>query len=107
MKGAWLLALALAATPAAAQQVYRSTMSDGRIGCMTTPAQGNVIPPGAWYACDNGKFGCDGKGRNWPGLEEWRYWLERTVTRYGPDLCLWALAPDVPFNAQATLTLQP
>ena len=82
----------------------RAAMSAGLIGCMTTPAQGNVIPPGAWYACDNGKFGCDGKGRNWPGLEEWRYWLERTVTRYGPDLCLWALAPDVPFNAQATLT---
>lgn len=81
----------------------RAAMSAGLIGCMTTPAQGNRIPDGALYACDNGKFGCDGKGRNWPGLDEWRAWLERTVDRYGPDRCLWALAPDVPFNAAATL----
>jgi hypothetical protein len=78
-------------------------MSAGLIGCMTTPAQGNVIPDGALYACDNGKFGCDGKGRNWPGTERWWDWLQRTVERYGPDRCLWALAPDVPFNAAATL----
>lgn len=82
----------------------RAAMSAGLIGCMTTPAQGNVIPDGALYACDNGKFGCDGKGRNWPGTQRWWDWLERTVERYGPDRCLWALAPDVPFNAQATLT---
>jgi hypothetical protein len=78
-------------------------MSAGLIGCMTTPAQGNVIPEGALYACDNGKFGCDGKGRNWPGTQRWWDWLERTVERYGPDRCLWALAPDVPFDAAATL----
>lgn len=82
----------------------RAAMSAGLIGCMTTPAQGNVIPEGALYACDNSKFGCDGKGRNWPGLDKWRDWLERTVDRYGPDRCLWALAPDVPFDARATLT---
>ena len=81
----------------------RAAMSAGLIGCMTTPAQGNIIPPGALYACDNGKFGCDGKGRNWPGTQRWWDWLEHTVERYGPDRCLWALAPDVPFNAQATL----
>ncbi|MFF3398272.1 hypothetical protein ACFYW6_07135 [Streptomyces sp. NPDC002659] len=78
-------------------------MSAGLIGCMTTPAQGNVIPEGADYACDNGKFGCDGKGRHWPGLDEWRAWLTRTVTRYGAARCTWALAPDVPFDARATL----
>lgn len=81
----------------------RAAMSAGLIGCMTTPAQGNVVPDGALYACDNGKFGCDGKGRNWPGTERWWDWLQRTVTRYGPDRCLWALAPDVPFDAAATL----
>jgi hypothetical protein len=32
-------------------------MQAGLLACMTTPAQGNVIPPGALYACDNGKFG--------------------------------------------------
>ena len=61
----------------------RAAMSAGHLGCMTTPAQGNRVPPGAWYAADNGRFGCDGKGRNWPGLAEWRAWLTRTVTRYG------------------------
>ncbi|MEW2147745.1 hypothetical protein AB0909_00665 [Streptomyces albidoflavus] len=81
----------------------RAAMSAGHLGCMTTPAQGNRVPPGAWYAADNGRFGCDGKGRNWPGLAEWRAWLTRTVTRYGPDRCLWALAPDVPFDAAGTL----
>jgi hypothetical protein len=35
----------------------RAAMSAGELGCMTTPAQGNRIPEGAWYACDNGKFG--------------------------------------------------
>lgn len=81
----------------------RAAMSAGLIGCMTTPAQGNVIPDDAVYACDNSRFGCDGKGRNWPGLDRWWNWLTRTVTRYGADRCLWALAPDVPFDAAGTL----
>ncbi|MGW7570764.1 hypothetical protein ACWGJV_31390 [Streptomyces tendae] len=65
---------------------------------MTTPAQGNVIPPGALYACDNGKF-----GKGWPGEQAWFSWLTATVDRYGPGLCLWAVAPDVPMDAAATL----
>lgn len=73
-------------------------MQAGLLGCMTTPAQGNVIPPGALYACDNGKF-----GRGWPGTERWFAWLRSTVDRYGPDRCLWAVAPDVPLDAAATL----
>ncbi|WP_173985806.1 hypothetical protein [Streptomyces sp. P3] len=79
-------------------------MSAGRIGCMTTPAQGSRIPEGALYACDNSKFGSDGKGRYWPGAQAWFAWLHRTVERYGPDRCLWALAPDQPFDAAGTLT---
>lgn len=79
-------------------------MSAGLLGCMTTPAQGSRIPPGALYACDNSRFGSDGKGRYWPGSEKWFAWLSRTVERYGPDRCLWALAPDQPFDAVATLT---
>ncbi|MEV5605483.1 hypothetical protein AB0L33_28980 [Streptomyces sp. NPDC052299] len=71
---------------------------------MTTPAQGSRIPPGALYACDNSRFGSDGKGRYWPGAERWFAWLSRTIGRYGPDRCLWALAPDAPFDAVATLT---
>lgn len=81
----------------------RAAMSAGLIGCMTTPAQGNVIPAGAWYACDNSRFGCDGKGRNWPGHDKWFRWLTDSVDRYGGDRCLWALAPDVPFDAVGTL----
>lgn len=76
----------------------RAAMSAGRIGCMTTPAQGNRIPDGAMYACDNGKF-----GKGWPGAVEWFAWLSRTVERYGADRCLWAVAPDVPFDAPGTL----
>lgn len=73
-------------------------MSAGRIGCMTTPAQGNRIPAGARYACDNGKF-----GKGWPGAARWFEWLADTVDAYGADRCLWAVAPDVPTDARATL----
>ncbi|WP_079153896.1 hypothetical protein [Streptomyces subrutilus] len=66
---------------------------------MTTPAQGNRIPDGAAYACDNGKF-----GKGWPGAEAWYAWLTQTVERYGADRCLWAVAPDVPLDAASTLT---
>lgn len=76
----------------------RAAMSAGLIGCMTTPAQGNRIPDGALYACDNGKF-----GKGWPGPDRWFDWLEHTVERYGRDRCLWAVAPDVPFDAAGTL----
>jgi hypothetical protein len=76
----------------------REAMSAGLLGCMTTPKQGNVVPPGAAYACDNGKF-----GKGWPGAEKWFAWLGRTITRYGAGRCLWAVAPDVPFDAVGTL----
>jgi hypothetical protein len=73
-------------------------MTAGELGCMTTPAQGNVIPPGSWWAADNGKF-----GKGWPGAERWFEWLAATVARYGPEQCLFAVAPDVPFDAAGTL----
>jgi hypothetical protein len=73
-------------------------MSAGLIGCMTTPAQGNRVPDGSAYACDNGKF-----GKGWPGADAWFAWLTRTVARYGADRCLWAVAPDAPFDAAGTL----
>jgi len=73
-------------------------MSAGLIGCMTTPAQGNIIPDGAMYAADNGRF-----GNGWPGADAWLTWLTETVARYGAERCLWAVAPDVPMDASATL----
>ena len=84
------------ATPSG--RAVRDAMSAGLIGCMTTPAQGNIIPDGVMYACDNGKF-----GKGWPGPERWLAWLESTIIRYGADRCLWAVAPDVPMDAAATL----
>ncbi|MFF1747850.1 hypothetical protein [Streptomyces mirabilis] len=84
------------ATPSGAE--VRAVLQAGLLGCITTPAQGNLIPSGALYACDNGKF-----GKGWPGSEAWFAWLTSTVQRYGPDRFLWAVAPDVPMDAAATL----
>lgn len=84
------------ATPSSPQ--VREAMTSGFLGCMTTPAQGNRVPDGAWYACDNGKF-----GKGWPGADAWFAWLSATVARYGAERCLWAVAPDVPFDAAGTL----
>lgn len=75
----------------------RYAMERGLIGCMTTPAQGNRIPDGAKFAADNGKF-----GKGWPGPEAWFLWLKDKVAGREAD-CLFAVAPDVPFNAIGTL----
>lgn len=76
----------------------RTAMSVGEFGCMTTPAQGNVLPEGCWWGADNGKF-----GKGWPGPEAWFLWLKDTVERYGTERCLFAVAPDRPFDAVGTL----
>jgi hypothetical protein len=73
-------------------------MTAGILACITTPKQGNIIPNGAMWAADNGKF-----GKGWPGADKWFAWLTRTVRRYGSDRCLFAVAPDVPFDAVGTL----
>lgn len=76
----------------------RDAMLAGELGCMTTPAQGNLLPPGAPWAADNGRF-----GKGWPGHHDWIKWLERTVARYGHEHCLWATAPDVVCDPVETL----
>lgn len=78
----------------------RDAMQAGRLGMITTPRQGNRVPDGdlVRYAADNGRF-----GRGWPGERKWFRWLERKTDRHGRDRCLWALAPDVPYDAQGTL----
>lgn len=76
----------------------RAAMSRGELACITTPAQGNKIPDGSWWAADNGKF-----GKGWPGTIPWWEWVCRKVARYGTERCLWVLAPDVPYDAAATL----
>lgn len=74
-----------------------AAMSAGKFGCMTTPAQGNVLPEGCWYGADNSMF-----GKGWPGFEAWFRWLKETVERYGAERCLFAVAPDEPFDAYRT-----
>lgn len=74
-------------------------MSNGLLAAITTPAQGNDLPDGCMIGADNGKF-----GKGWPGPEKWFAWLAGTVTRYGADRFLFAVAPDVPFDAAGTLT---
>lgn len=78
--------------------LVNEAMVAGLIGCITTPKQGNVIPGGAWWCADNGKY-----GKGWPGGDKWYAWLARTVQRYGHERCLFAVAPDVPFDARGTL----
>jgi hypothetical protein len=77
-------------------------MEAGRLGCMTTPAQGNRVPDGAMVGADNGCFG-DG----YPGDDAWFAWLAATVDRYGAGRFLFAVAPDVPFDAAGTLAKSP
>lgn len=84
------------ATPSS--PIVRAAMTAGQIGCMTTPGQGNVIPEGATYAADNGRF-----GKGWPGHDAWWSWLTRKVERFGPERCAWATAPDVMRDPVATL----
>jgi hypothetical protein len=74
----------------------RAAMAAGYLACITTPAQGNRVPAGSLYACDNGKY-----GNGWPGTRSWYSWLTATINRYGPDRCLFAVAPDTPFDATA------
>lgn len=73
-------------------------MSAGLLGCMTTPAQGNRIPDGCDIGADNGKF-----GKGWRGPDIWWNDLKSKVERYGADRFVFAVAPDVPYDAEATL----
>jgi hypothetical protein len=66
---------------------------------MTSPRQGNRIPPEAIWAADNGRYPPGGKG--WPGHEKYARWLAKLAPI--ADRCAFALAPDVPFDMAATL----
>lgn len=68
-------------------------MRDGLIGYMDTPAQGNARPEGVAWAADNGCFGA-----GYPGDAAWLAWL----ASQDPDGCLFATAPDVVGDADAT-----
>lgn len=69
-------------------------MTSGKLGCITTPKQGNRLPAGVPLAADNG---CYGKG--YPGDDAWVAWLG---TLPAPAV-RFATAPDVVADAAATL----
>lgn len=70
-------------------------MADGVLGYIDTPRQGNRRPEGVRWAADNG---CFGKGFD---EQHWWKWLQRNAVDAGS--CLFATAPDVVGDAQATL----
>ncbi len=78
-------------------QAVCDAMSAGELACLTTPKQGNAIPPGAQYACDNGRF-----GKGWVGYERWWAWVVQTVEENDAERCLFAAAPDVVADAWLT-----
>lgn len=69
-------------------------MSAGRLDCIVTPRQGNRVPPGAHWCADNGVF-----GKGYPGADAWFAWL----SKFSPERCRFAVAPDVVGDARATL----
>lgn len=84
----------------------RAAMTAGRIGCITTPRQGNRIPPGAAFIADNGRFSQRGVGDEspgWPGDLRYLAWL----AKHRPIAadCRFVVAPDQPFDMARTLEL--
>jgi hypothetical protein len=77
----------------------REAMSAGYLACMTTPKGNHKIPPSAVWAADNGVF-----GKGYPGDDEWLRWLTgRAKNREEVARCIFAVAPDVVGDAEATL----
>lgn len=74
--------------------LVRDAMRAGLLAMINTPAQGSKPIPGVPTCLDNGKF-----GQGWPGYHRWARWLGRQP-REG---CAFAVAPDTPFDAAATL----
>ncbi|GAA2830462.1 hypothetical protein [Nonomuraea rubra] len=63
-----------------------------RLGAIVTPSSGNRVPEHGWWAADSGIF-----GSTYVGDEAYMDWLEERAEF--ADRCLFATAPDVPFNA--------
>lgn len=73
-----------------------TAMLTGHLGYIDTPAQGNRRPAGVTWCADNGCF-----GKGYPGDEAWLAWLEQNA--HDAPTCLFATAPDVVGDAEATL----
>lgn len=82
-------------TPPSSQRL-RDAITAGTLGAIATPKQGNRILPGWRWAADNGCF-----GNGYPGDAGYIAWLEKMSDRALE--CLFAAAPDVVGDAEATL----
>jgi len=76
--------------------LVRDAMTRGLLRTIVTPAQGTRPIPGVPFCADNGKY-----GKGWPGPWRWGEWVKGLPR----DGCAFVVAPDVPFNAAATLRL--
>ena len=70
-------------------------MTQGLLGCIRTPKQGNLKPNGAVWCADNGVFGNSFNERSW-----WNFLVR---WRGDVELCKFAVAPDVVADSEATL----
>lgn len=76
--------------------LVRAAMREGLIGAITTPNQGNRIDGIPAWIADNGKF-----GKHYAGDGPFLRWLDGM--RPHASRCWFAVCPDVPFDAAATL----
>jgi hypothetical protein len=90
----------------------RDAMTNGLLGCIVTPAQGNRIPAETLCCIDNGCGpGKDGRiGAGYPGDEAYLHMLATLADDLIPEYTdltrvLFAVAPDVLGDAEATLRL--
>ena len=72
-----------------------SAMQAGTIGYIDTPRQGNRRPTGVEWCADNGAFSDKFNEADW-----WRFLQENA---YAAADCLFAVAPDVVADAEATI----
>ena len=94
-------------------QAVRDAMTAGRIGMITTPRQGNRIPPHAAFIADNGRFSGqladDGTplvgdlSPGWVGELRYTAWLAKLRPRWAD--CRFVVAPDQPFDMARTLDM--
>lgn len=64
---------------------------------MVTPEMGQMPPADTLWAADNGCFAHPERF----SIQRYRRFLERSLAEHG-ERCLFAIAPDVPFDAEAT-----
>lgn len=85
-------------------QPVRDAMAAGLIGAVMSPAQGNLLPPSAPFAIDNGCGpGKDGEpGTGYPGDCAYLELLSH-LSAQSRRRCLFATAPDVLGDARATI----